>query len=95
MREKAVCNNNNNLKTNQAIISNQIFSIKQLQGHDHPDEETKVNLKFLPKVPFVLLHHVALVLVGSDAGAVGHHVGDVVLLVHAMDEVGERAYKKN
>lgn len=69
--------------------------MKQFQGYHHRDDETEVNPKFLPKVPFVLLHHVALVLVGSDAGAVGHHVGDVVLLVHAMDEVGERAYKKN
>jgi hypothetical protein len=33
--------------------------------------------------------------VGADAGAVGHHVGDVVLLVDGVDQVGEGTLKQN
>ncbi len=36
----------------------------------------------------------AVVFVGADASTVGHHVGDVVLFVDPVDEVGERTCTK-
>ena len=72
-----------------------ILFITQFYFHNTSVEFEQSNRDKILLFELSRLERVTVVLVGADAGAVGHHVGNVVLLVHPVEEVRKWTCKKD